>query len=195
MYVHAYLCLCVDICIWVQVAWESRKGHQILERELQVVGGCDLPCQCWELSPGAPKDQQALWTAEPSFQTLVKRVSLLPCVQRKEHKGTVKMLEKIIIKHLHKLPCCHQLVNTRKASNSDSCFCNSWGSSQKSWTTQETTSYTYSYIPHKNNYLLRTRNEEGTDNWPRWGCDSEGTGLKGSRLHASEEKIYPAASG
>lgn len=101
IYVHAYLCLCVDMCTWVQVASECRKGHQTPSSgsyRWLVVVSCHL---------NAGNRAQGLLTAEPYFQTLVKRVSLVPCVQRKEHKGTVKILEKIIIKHLHKVPCGH----------------------------------------------------------------------------------------
>ena len=35
--------------------------------DLGVIDSCQLPCACWELSPGSLEEQSVLLTAEPSL--------------------------------------------------------------------------------------------------------------------------------
>ena len=48
------------------VSEEARRGHWI--PGTGVTNGCELPCGCWELTPGPLEEQSVILTTEPSRQ-------------------------------------------------------------------------------------------------------------------------------
>lgn len=56
------------VCSLCWVLQEVRGVHQILwNYRVDVTGGCELPCRCWQLNLGLPEEQLVLLPAEPSL--------------------------------------------------------------------------------------------------------------------------------
>jgi hypothetical protein len=64
MYLFTYLFVCLFIYLFiVPVFRHTRRGHQ-----MPITEGCELPCDCWELTSGPLEEQSVLLTTEPSLQ-------------------------------------------------------------------------------------------------------------------------------
>ena len=57
--------------------WLSSDTHQMTASD-PMTDGCELPCGCWDLNSGPLEEQSVLLTAEPSLQTLVCELLIVP---------------------------------------------------------------------------------------------------------------------
>lgn len=58
------------VCMYVFVpcaVWYAWKSKEVIGfSRIRATNTCELPCECWKLSPGSLQKQQMLLTTEPS---------------------------------------------------------------------------------------------------------------------------------